>query len=147
MEKFKNTILRRIIGFIFYSVAVLAFAIFGLVAMKNNCLGINEEMMSFDMGVSCGIEIVMVYFVAKYAGSITNEEKLKKLYIEETDERKKYISSKIGRNGLVIIMLSLLLGGIIAGYFNKTVFITLIAAAVFCALVTLGLKIYYNKKY
>lgn len=147
MEKFKSTILKRIIGFIFYSVAVLGFAVFGIIAMNNNYPWINEKMISFDIGASAGIELVMVYYVAKYAGSITNEEKLRKLYIEETDERKEYISSKIGVNGLVIIMLSLLLGGIIAGYFNMTVFVTLIAAAIFCALMTLGLKIYYNKKY
>lgn len=147
MDKFKNVLIRRIVFFCFYSVAVLVFAIIGLIAINNQYPWANENMISFDIGVSAGIEIVMVYNVAKYAASIGNNERLKKLYIEETDERAKYISSKIGCKGLTVVMLSLLLAGIIAGYFNITVFITLIAAAVFCALVTVSLKLYYNKKY
>lgn len=147
MKNFKASIFKDIIVFSLFSVIVLILVILGFSGVVEKLGFVNKNMYMFDIGISLGIEIVMVYFVTKDIIALNNPEKLKKLYIEENDERTKFISSKVGSSSSNAVILMLLLAGIVAGYFNFTVFVTLIAAALASSLITVGLKIYYEHKF
>lgn len=89
----------------------------------------------------------MVYNMGKISAALKDEEKLKKLYITENDERHQYISAKIGGIGINIVIGCLTLGAVISGYFHEVVFFTLIATMLFAVIVKLVLTLVYSKKY
>ena len=56
------------------------------------------------------------------------------------------VCAKAGIPMVLILSMTLVLGGMIIGYFNETVFVVLIGVALFQLLVSLGVKLYYMKK-
>ena len=144
MDKFTATLKKRLAFAALYNAAVLLLV--GLGTAFGSKLGLDGLGLSFTMGFFVGIQIVMVYFIGKYLGALKNEEKRKALYIEENDERNKFIEAKIGGVGINVIMCGLSLAVLVAVYLNKAVFFTLLGALLFCALVKLGLKVYYRNK-
>ena len=57
------------------------------------------------------------------------------------------IRAKAGIPMVLILSLALVLGGMVIGYWNETVFVVLIGVALFQLLVSLGVKLYYKVKY
>lgn len=72
---------------------------------------------------------------------------MKKLYIQENDERKKLIRQMTGGMGLVVCMIGIAFAALIAAYFDQTVFLTLLGALVFIEAVMLMFKLYFHWKY
>lgn len=140
MENFKRKLRNRIIVTAIYCVIVLALIIAAAVA------DFNDVATSFNLGFGTGIGAVAVFFMIKYCGALKNEEKLKKLYIEEHDERQKHVDALVGRTGINIIVLSFVLAMLITHYFSRTIFYTLLAATLFTVAVKAILGVYYNKK-
>jgi len=101
----------------------------------------------FQVGVAAGLLGVLIVFAARYFMAIGNPERLKKLYISETDERRLFIKQKTGDIGMNIITYGLIVGTIVAGNFNDTVFITLLCTCLFVSLIRGFLKLYYRRKY
>ncbi len=144
MENFKKTLQRRIALTALYCGLTALFLVLG------NLLGrrfqASDFAVGFATGAFTGIELVMVYYMSKYLGALKDESKLKALYIEETDERTRYIQSKIGGVGINVILGGLGLATVVSGFLNQTVFLTLMAALIFALLVKGALKLYYFKK-
>ncbi len=141
MKKYRETIKQRII---LLSIVVVIMVIVGTMdsfGVIKQILGdiYNENVVSFQTGLLIGIGIVALYLVVRYARCLRNEEMLRTLYNNEFDERKKYMKSKAGMPIIGITSGCIIFAGIIAGYFNEIIFITLIAAAMFqmtvCAIV------------
>lgn len=99
----------------------------------------------FQLGIACALALFAAYNIAKFMTLLKDEEKLRNWYIKEHDERTAEIWAKSG--GTVIYTCGVLLIGaaIVAGYFNTTVFITLLSSGIFLLLVKKGLLIYYCK--
>lgn len=98
--------------------------------------------LSFALFVFPCINLISNHFLAK------NETKLLNKYINDHDERKLFISDKIGRNfsfTLEIIILALL--SIVAPLYSFDLLIGITLCIYVIALIRLGLYIYYNKKY
>lgn len=140
MEKFKQQLRRRILFVGVYCGIVIILDILAIF------LNLESFAAAFGSGICWGIAAVMLFNVIRYQSSLKNEEKLKKLYIEENDERQKLIEAKIGKTSNSISIMSLVLAMIISNFFNQTVFYTLLAAVMFIVLIQLTLKAYYNKK-
>lgn len=143
MENFKHVVKRRLVVSVVYFLIVLLLIV--LSATLGRRSGFPSFAQGFGEGFGTGIGAIMVFFIAKYIGALKNEDKLKALYIEETDERLQYIQTKAGSKGIDISIACLALAMLIANYFNSIVFLTLLGAAMFLTLVKLGLKIYYKK--
>jgi len=47
---------------------------------------------------------------------------------------------------VLILSLALVLGGMVIGYWNETIFVVLVGVALFQLLVSLGVKLYYKVK-
>ena len=101
----------------------------------------------FQVGIAAALLLVMFYFVIRFARAITNSERLRQLYITETDERNALIRQKTGSIGMNVTNFGLILGTVVAGNINDTAFLTMLAASLFVGLVHAFLKIYYRRKY
>lgn len=144
MELFKKKIKARIIllcTVLLLFVAILLYNQFGASDTLKDSLAF-----SFQCGFSAAGSIVLVFWLMKYRGALKDEAKLRLLYNEEKDERMSAIRAKAGIPMLLILSMALVLGGMIIGYFNETVFVVLIGVALFQLLVSLGVKLYYKVK-
>ena len=144
MELFKKKIKARIIllcTVLLLFVAILLYNQFGASDALKDSLAF-----SFQCGFSAAGSIVLVFWLMKYRGALKDEAKLRLLYNEEKDERMSAIRAKAGIPMVLILSMALVLGGMIIGYFNETVFVVLIGVALFQLLVSLGVKLYYKVK-
>lgn len=150
MENFKDVLKRRIrIMNTFNLLAVCFIALSNVYRYMNYIKSVEMADMihGFQVGIFIGLEFMMVMFVIKYRKALKSEVELKKLYIEEMDERKRLIRDKIGGTALNICMGGIATATIIAGFFNEIAFLSLMGALIFITLVKGVLKIYYKNKF
>ena len=101
----------------------------------------------FQVGILAILLGALLYFIIRNILAMRDQERMKKLYVYETDERRKFIRQQSGSMGMNIILYGLAAGTVVAGNFNDTVFFTLLGACLFVSLVRSFLKLYYRKKY
>jgi len=111
----------------------------------------SEFLQGFTAGFQSGIIAVLVgflvFFFVRNIFVMRNPERLKRLFISETDERKLFIMQKSGSSGMNIVVYGLAVGTAVAGNLNDTVFFTLLGACLFVTMVRVALKLYYRTKY
>ena len=145
MEKFKKVLRQRMMLASLYCLAVIAIIAFGV--FRPGDAHVSDYIAGMSLGMCVGIAFVAIFYIVQMALALRNEEKLKKLHISETDERLTLIRTKAGGTGIVFSIAGLLLGAMVAGYFNAAVFFTLVGATVFVALVVACLKGFYWFKF
>jgi hypothetical protein len=101
----------------------------------------------FQTGFTLAFFFIVMFFMLRNLTALKDPDKMKKLYISETDERKLFILQKSGSDGMNVIIYGLSVGTAVAGNFNDTVFFTLLAALFFVISVRGFLKLYYRVKY
>jgi len=154
MEEFKKKIRNRIYigaGLLFLGAAIIGIG-FPLGEHVSAERGIPQlffghiHLHGFNAGMILGFMVCIVGYMLKCASALRNDEKLRRMYVKETDERLLLIYQKSGSVGMNIAIGGLLVGGFIAAYFDITIFITLMSAGCFTSLVRDFLKIYYKYK-
>lgn len=106
---------------------------------------LNDSALGFINGLTLGIEIICVFWVFKIRKALKDDKMLRRLYIDEHDERKNFIKLKSGSNLIGKIALGIFVASILASYFNMVVFYTLVITGIFLILVSLSLKLYWRK--
>ena len=101
----------------------------------------------FITGLSTAFLVLMIAYLIRGLRAVKDEKDLKKAYIEETDERNIQITTSAQAYSMKAFLLLGLAAGVIAGYFNMTVSITILACVVIHSFIGLGFKIYYSKKF
>ena len=101
----------------------------------------------FQVGIAVCLLVVLIIFAVRHFLAIRDSDRMKKLYIAETDERRLFIKQKTGDIGMNVVLYGLIIGTAVSGNINDTVFLTLLGASLFVTAVRGFLKIYYNKKY
>ena len=86
----------------------------------------NEIIYAFQTGFSILISIMSLLHIFNYRKILKDDKRLKVENIKENDERYKAIRIKAGSPIVPVLSIIMLVFGIIAGYFNITVFYTLI---------------------
>lgn len=148
MEKFRGILKKRLTtGIALNGLAIVTIALMALYSRK---VSVPDDHMSdaihgFQVGVVLGLQMVMLVFMAKYSKALKDDNELKKLYIEENDERTKLISYKTGRVGFCVILGGIGMATVISGFFNTVVFITLLTVLVFTVIVQGVLYMYYKR--
>ena len=149
MEEFKKKLQRRLIllssGLCFACAAVILSGRFSSGPSAPEHL--RDFMDGFQLGIILGIFSVLFFIFVRILMAIRSPDRLKKLYISETDERKLFILQKSGSSGMNIVMYGLAVATAVAGNFNNVIFFTLLGATLFVSLVRLVFKLYYHKKY
>ena len=150
MEGFSSMLKRRIIFLSAFSIiAILLIAIVGIWGYRQigTVSHTSDFMHGAQAGLFTGFFVMMLRDIIKYIRAIKDENKIKAIFIEENDERKKLINDKIGGVGFNLILGVMMIAIIIAGFFSEIVFFTLFGVLAFMALVKISLKIYYHNKY
>ena len=106
---------------------------------------LNDSALGFINGLTLGIEIICVFWVFKIRKALKDDKMLRRLYIDEHDERKNFIKLKSGSNLMGKIALGIFVISILASYFNMVVFYTLAITGIFLVLLSLLLKLYWRK--
>lgn len=144
MESYRKSITLRIV---FFSLAI---ALFVGILIYNQFFAFEALKKSVVIGFQCGFAsagtIVLVFCIVRYRQTLASEEKLRLLYNQEHDERMSAIRSKAGVPMVLILSLLLAFAGMIAGYFNETVFYVLILAALGQLFISAAVKLYYKAK-
>ena len=146
MEQYEKVLQKRQVGIVMYNVALIALLALVLLRPAAGDEGMQGFVSGFVTGLFTVAQVVLIMSFIRYRAALKNEDKRKALYIEEHDERKLAIRSKMGGTATQIILFGLLAGTIAAGYYNQTVFFTLLGALLFSALVKAVLKAYYTRK-
>ena len=97
-------------------------------------------------GVSFGIIGAMVAFLVRNIRALKDDKFLKKLYIKEHDERTIQIWTAARARSMQTCMILGLVAGIVSGYFNMVVGITIIAFTFMQAMTGLFFALYYSYK-
>ena len=149
MEKFKNQLKTR---FILNCVAVVVFAL--VIALLSYTVSgrMDEEgpeiyFLGFQTGAATAFTGMLLIFALRLGMALRNPEKLRKLYVAETDERRCFVAQKTGSTGIKAAIGGLFGAAIAAGYYNFTVFVTLIGACLFVCAIVISMKVYYSAKY
>lgn len=79
--------------------------------------------------------------------ALRSQEKLKKHYVKSHDERTIQVKAAAQAAGCRIFLILGLVAAIVAGYFHMVVSLTILACVFALAIVCVGLKLYYYKKF
>lgn len=101
----------------------------------------------FGTGVCASVITLMIINVCRYSAALKNDEKLKKLYILETDERERLIYEKTNSSSFRAVIILLGLAAMVASFFSKPIFYTIVAIIIAIAFVQAAFKFYYRRKY
>ena len=108
--------------------------------------GASDFAQGLTMGVLCGMEFVAVFNLVRMLAATRNEEKLREMYINETDERNCAIQKATSQKSAAISMVGTAVAAIVAGFFDAKICMTLVAVLLVSALITVIVNAYYNKK-
>lgn len=101
----------------------------------------------FISGARLGILALLLFGLIRNLLALRDENKLKKLYIKESDERQAQICTLAMSAAMRASLVLGLVAVIVAGYFSVTVSLTLLASLFAVSLVTIGFKLYFMRKY
>ncbi len=143
MEAYRKNIRKRVAFVIVYCALVLGICLLGLIG---DVASEDAFAVSYLSGFGIGLLAVMLMRLWKYRRALRDETRLKALYVYETDERNRYIDGKTGGTATVFLLCTFALASIAAGFFDRTVFYTLVGSTLFIALAKGSLKLYYHRK-
>lgn len=98
-------------------------------------------------GASCGLAILMLAWTVRIGKALRSEQELKKLYVEANDERQIQIFTSARATAMQVFLIVGLVAGVVAGYFNMTVSITILACVFIHSLLGGMFKLYYSRKF
>lgn len=101
----------------------------------------------FILGAATGFAVLMLISLIRNVQALRDEKKLKQLYVKEHDERQIQIWTAARAAATQTTLLVGVAAGVVAGYFNMTVSITILACVTVHSLIALGFKIYYSTKF
>ena len=149
MEKYRKTLIRRIIIMAIIGIGLPFMYICGIPELLRPIENANfsDYIRGFQAGLIFVIDILFLYLIIRYVLTLKSEENLKRLYYAEMDERQKFIREKTGGTVIWGCAIMILVGAVIAAYFDETVFFTMLGCSLFLFLTRKILCIYYKNKY
>ena len=145
MERFREGLKRRLVGYIGSTVAALCVIIVSYTRYRTSeTAGHVESFMSgFQVGLFAAGMLIALLNIYGCIKALKSEQACRKLYIKENDERTKSIWSKSVSMGFLVTMGTILVVTIVVGFYNVTVFVTLLSVLLFMAVVTVIFKVIY----
>ena len=149
MEKFKLVLKQRLNLMFAMNGLILAFialtGMYGTMATQGN-QHFADMIHGFQVGIFVGLQLLMIIGIMKYQKALKDETSLKKIYIEENDERRRLIKSKISGTSFDFSLGAIATATVVAGFFHHLIFVTLFAVLAFMCLLKGALKLYYKNK-
>lgn len=144
MEKYKEKVRLRVI---YLTWIMLLTCLINIVLLSNRSRlpEISDFIRGFQSGVFTGLLLVFLIFIVKYRKSMKSDEALKKLYIEENDERGQLIGYKVSVFTTVAMLILLALSTVVAGFFNEIIFFTLLGNLGVFLIIFCAFTVYFKK--
>lgn len=101
---------------------------------------------NYVWGMCVGGGFVALVVLFQQSKALKDDEKLRKMYIEEHDERKQAIRAKAGLPMVIYLSLGMAMTAAVVFFFNESVAITLALAAVAQMLASLMVKLICTKR-
>ncbi|MDE6710354.1 MAG: hypothetical protein K2J76_07680 [Oscillospiraceae bacterium] len=144
MENFRKQAKRTLKIYIFVlAVAIVLWVVFTVLEIA----GGENNSSNFRNGACAGIATLMALNIVRYSAALKDDEKLKKLYIAETDERTRLIYEKSNSSSFRTLIIVLGLSTIVSSFYSDTVFYTLIAVIFVIIFIQAIYSFYYRRKY
>ena len=124
MEKYKKTVITRIILLGVLVAIGIGTGLFDVFWAQEH---LDSFLFSFQCGSSVAMSLVAAIWLCRYRIILRDETKLQLQYNKENDERMKTIKAKAGLPVVLILSVILILVGMVVGYFNLSIFYTLVA--------------------
>jgi len=147
MEKYRKIVRKRISMVMIVTLMVVTLVLCMHFFVIKSVDGASGNLFSFLEGGVIGLDLVAMFYMIQYRKALENDEKLKKMYNEEHDERTQFIRQKSGFPFFTAAAAALIVGGVVAGYINSTVSYTMGACGILIILYQLALKFYFKRKY
>jgi len=148
MDQYKNTLKKRLyllsICLIMY--ITTNYIMYSHVGTRRDGAD-TDFILGFQFGIGFFVFALLAYFIIRYISVLHSEKRLKEMYIADTDERKLMIYQKSGSAGMTFAIFGLAISAVLAGYYNTTVFFSLLGSCLFLAFIRAALKLYYKNKY
>lgn len=145
-----DTMITAVVSLALLTVSILAFANeLGVIDLFTPVAGDSHwysRWNGFIVGASVGLLIYMVIAIIRNIRAFRNDQKLKELYIKENDERTAEIIKSAQEGAYRTLLFVELAAVIIAGYFNITVSLTILACLWLGALLGPAYKSHFSKK-
>ncbi len=103
--------------------------------------------LGFCCGASFALMLLMVYALVRNLVALQDEQKLKRLYVKEKDERTNQIYTAARAAGCQCFLLLGIVAIIVAGYFSATVSLTILGCVLSLCIMCLLFKLYYGSKF
>lgn len=147
MDNYRNKVKKRVAWLSIFIVFVFFICIYDVFFLsRSEVLKTPGNMMQrFQIALIIGLGGVAGFHRSRFARALKDEHELKLLCNRENDERMKAIRAKAGMPVLMICSVAILIAAIAAGYFNITIFYTLLITSAAQLMLGLILKIYYMK--
>lgn len=133
LEQYRKKVQKRL------TVMKILVGAYMLLMLTGGLLG-NHPSASMLVGMGTGGDLVALKVIIQQSKALRDEKKLRQLYIQEHDERMMAIRQKAGYPVLVYLSLAVTAAALIAGCFNETVMLTLIAVAMLQLLLCVTIK-------
>lgn len=146
MENFRKKVIKRIRILTVFILIFCVYIVLDVFFIRNN-IDSENFINSFQFGLMFGLEMLAIINLIKLNKVVKSDKELKLLYNKENDERLKLIRSKAGMPLLLINSIIMIISGIILGYFNTIIFLTLIITAGIQMLIGLFIKFYCLRKF
>ena len=147
MESYRLVLKKRIRNVSIFTILVVVIVLSMHFFFLKSVNGASGALFSFLEGFVIGLDAVALFFTVRAGKAMKDEAKLKAMYNEEHDERKAFIKQKAGIPVMTGAAIVLMIGGVVAGYFDSTVCYTMVACGMFIVLYQLALKLYYQTKF
>ena len=144
MERYKKTLRKRIAW-----LGALLAATIGVVVWELTRHTVTAEqsyMAGFRCGVASGLAIGAVLGIVYYLRMLRSDERCRKAFNEENDERCAAIRAKAGMPMLLYTSCAMLLAGMIAGSWSADAFKALTIAAMAQLVIGCAAKLYWTRK-
>lgn len=156
MEKFRKQIKKRLRTNVVLAIfLVVLFAVLMIMDATNAWStflpveenGDNAFMAGFRTGFCTSLIGFAVVKAIIYARTLKDEQKLKAMYIKETDERNLLIEQKTSTASFAVTIIGLGVACVIVSFFSRPILYTLICVILFVSIVKAAFGIYYSQKY
>lgn len=134
----------RLVGLIACTAGLLTLSVSDIIAIDLGNEGANDFVAGFQLGILCVLLLAFASKLVNYRKALKDEKLLKQMYYKENDERVAFINQQVGKSSMTVTTVLLLIGAIVAGYFNVTVFVTILAVTLAQALIQLVLFWYHT---
>lgn len=104
-----------------------------------------SNVFAFQCGITAVLGMAAAAAMVRYGSALRDEKSMRRQYVIENDERMKAIRAKAGLPLNLFFSVALIVAGVIIGYYNELIFVTLVAVAAVQLLTAAVVKLIYMR--